>query len=249
MEMAPPYIHEYMLPKSRKDADVKKPWPVLYCHPHSRGPFIPFDDKERRRWEKAQTTLRKEEVERREAEEKKAQIDLVKRRAAMIPSSHRNGGDLRRTVSMNNLHKQQDIDADADESACASGFLASGQSAYVAASGNSVNITSTTGTTSTAGYSFGHELPQSLRTRMSREIVTSRKPSVIWRQGEDKENEAPEIMGPPSIIPEKRASTLRRSASTNSVRLPKRDETTKPGYCESCRQRFDDFKLVSLPGC
>jgi regulatory subunit for Cdc7p protein kinase len=29
------------------------------------------------------------------------------------------------------------------------------------------------------------------------------------------------------------------------MRLPKRDEGTKPGYCESCRVKFEDFQQVS----
>jgi len=45
-------------------------------------------------------------------------------------------------------------------------------------------------------------------------------------------------MGPPEKLPQ---PGLRKSKSTNTLRLPKRDEGSKPGYCESCRVKFDDF--------
>lgn len=32
----------------------------------------------------------------------------------------------------------------------------------------------------------------------------------------------------------------------NTVRLPVREESKKPGYCENCRMKFDDFSQVSL---
>jgi hypothetical protein len=51
-------------------------------------------------------------------------------------------------------------------------------------------------------------------------------------------------MGPPAGIPERPNGMLRKSRSTNTLRLPKREEGCKPGYCESCRTKFDDFKSV-----
>ena len=51
-------------------------------------------------------------------------------------------------------------------------------------------------------------------------------------------------MGPP-VLPE-RAHVLRKSKSTNTMRLPKREEGAKPGYCESCRVKFENFKDVRL---
>ncbi|KAG6369670.1 DBF zinc finger-domain-containing protein [Boletus reticuloceps] len=49
-------------------------------------------------------------------------------------------------------------------------------------------------------------------------------------------------MGPPDDIPNRPNALLRKSRSTNTLRLPKRDEGSKPGYCESCRVKFDDFE-------
>jgi len=142
---------------------------------------------------------------------------------------------------MNNLHRRgilpeviPDGDPDHLESANASGYLASG--GYIAASGNSVGITSTTGTTSTTtdGSLTKLQLPPGLRGRLQQEVVTSRR---FAGSGKSKEKGD---MGPPAEIPDRRG--LRKSRSTNTLRLPKRDEGSKPGYCESCRVRFEDFK-------
>jgi regulatory subunit for Cdc7p protein kinase len=105
-----------------------------------------------------------------------------------------------------------------------------------------VGITSTTGTTSTAGFSFkSSALPQSLRGRP--EVITSRKfPSATQAQTKNGD------MGPPTNLPERRPM-LKKSRSTNTMRLPKRDEGSKPGYCECCRQKFDDFTQVCILSC
>ncbi|KAG6891723.1 hypothetical protein C0992_006143 [Termitomyces sp. T32_za158] len=249
-ELATIAVHEYPQSKS-KDGVTQTPWPVLHCHPQSRGPFIVFDDKERRRWEKLQRAEREQKAERKKHTNKVQQAELQKRRAeANLYVKH--AGDLRRSVSMSNLHRRTayshvlndefmvDIDEDGEnlDSAVASGFLLSvaGTAGYMAASGNSVGITSTTETTSTAGYTSRLRLPPTFSGRM-KHIVTSRKfPSAAA----DKENEVPS-MGPPSIIPE-RKQLLRKSRSTNTLKLPKREEGSKPGYCESCRTKFNDFK-------
>ncbi|KAL0956061.1 hypothetical protein HGRIS_002230 [Hohenbuehelia grisea] len=238
--------HEYEIPKGR-NSQAKPPWPVLHCHPLARGPFIEFDEKERRRWER---------LRRADADKAKAKEDRRARaiRAQMLrprPEAHlqaTNAGDLRRCASMNNIRRRASlpydamgnpncVDLDADEydneSACASGYLASGNTAgYMAASGNSVGITSTTGTTSTSGLTLDSiRMPAALRGRQ--QVTTSRRFSV----GGDGKS----AMGPPEAIP-KRAAMLRKSRSTNTMRLPKREEGVKPGYCESCRVKFEDFK-------
>ncbi|KAG6878527.1 hypothetical protein C0993_004425 [Termitomyces sp. T159_Od127] len=252
-ELATIAVHEYPQPKV-KDGVAQTPWPVLHCHPQSRGPFIVFDDKERRRWEKLQKAEREQKAECKKYTNKVQQAEVQKRRAEASLYVKR-AGDLRRSVSMNNLHRRTtythvlndefmvDVDEDGEnlDSAVASGFLLSvtGTAGYMAASGNSVGITSTTGTTSTAGYTSRSQLPSTFSGRM-KHIVTSRKfPSAAV----DKENKVPS-MGPPSIIPE-RQPLLRKSRSTNTLKLPKREEGSKPGYCESCRTKFNDFKEVS----
>ncbi|KAG6864876.1 hypothetical protein C0991_006643 [Blastosporella zonata] len=252
-ELATIAAHEYPIPKVREGV-AQTPWPVLHCHPQSRGPFIPFDEKEKRRWEKLQKAEREQKAEGKEYTSRIQQAEIMKRKAEANLHAKRTG-DLRRSASMNNLHRRATfphtpnddhlVEPDGDDenmdSAIVSGFLVSGTAGYMAASGNSVGITSTTGTTSTAGYIPRSQLPSGLSTRM-KHIVTSRKfPSAAA----DKENKAPS-MGPPSVIPE-RQQLLRKSRSTNTLKLPKREEGSKPGYCESCRMKFDDFKDVTTP--
>ncbi|KAG1735089.1 Dfp1/Him1, central region-domain-containing protein [Suillus paluster] len=243
-------IHALEYPIQRGcDGKEQPAYPVLYCDPRSRGPFVKFDERERRRWEKAQKAERENENERAE----KVARALKRKRQAEVQMLSRKTGDLRRSVSMNNLHRQavdatmeEYVDLDGDyadgdtrESATASGYLAStGVGSYVAASGNSVGITSTRGTTSNASGAFRTlELPASLRCRIQQQVVTSRKaPNTTHTLGRKAGG-----MGPPLTIPDRPNGPLRKSRSTNTLRLPKRDEGSKPGYCESCRVKFDDF--------
>lgn len=248
-ELATIAAHEYPVVK---DKNAKTPWPGLYCHPNSRNPFAPFDDREKRRWERMQKAEEVEETER--ARRKKSQIRQFEALKRKVESKNHVNKicDLRRSVSLNNLHRQLSqsngphcIDLDADDSidsANASGYQASGAGmGYMAASGNSVGITSTTGTTSTSGHSLRNvPLATSIAERMKQQITTSRK-FPIKAVPEVKAS----IMGPPSKVPTKQ-QVLKRSKSTNTLRLSKREEGVKPGYCESCRLKFSDFSTVCL---
>lgn len=241
--------HEYPLYKEREGE--KPPWPILYCHPHARGPFIPFDDREKRRWERLQHAERKDNEERRTRYEAILKKHLTEKQ----PDLHRlvpirKGGDLRRSASMNNMRHangfenptlEQDGEGDTIESANPSGYLGSGFTGYVAASGNSVGITSTTGTTSTANYTSRNlQVPSNLSGRMRLEVVMRKQPQEKLLRAK--------TMAPPVDIPS-RALVLRKSKSTNTLKLPKREEGSKPGYCESCRQKFEDFKEVLCRLC
>lgn len=239
-ELATIAAHEYPAPK--KADDDKTPWPTLYCHPQARGPFVRFDEREKRRWERLQQAEKKEKEERRLRREtllKKLPLD---NEMHMRPLA-RKAGDLRRSVSLNNMANidpfaYHDGDGDVIDSANASGYLASGLMGYTAASGNSVNITSTTGTTSTSNYaSRALQIPCNLTSRMRMEVVMRKQPQEKLTQTNP--------MGPPADVPQ-RSMVLKKSKSTNTLKLPKREEGSKPGYCESCRQKFDDFKEVSF---
>jgi regulatory subunit for Cdc7p protein kinase len=257
-ELATIAAQEYPIPKGREAGKV--PWPVLHCHPHSRGPFIAFDEREKKRWEKMQRAEGEKESEREERRIKMMRAEEVKRRAEA--HLHTRNGDLRRSVSMNNLHRRVtqldsvfrgarmvDLDDTCDnpDSANASGYLASGTGGgHIAASGNSVGITSTTGTTSTAGQSLRSlQLPAALRGRIQHQVVTSRKFSSVAADKAQGNQRVAGKMGPPVKIPE-RPQMLRKSRSTNTLKLPRREEGSKPGYCESCRTKFDDFQAVGF---
>jgi len=233
-ELATIAAQEYAVPRgySPDQADMKVPWPVPYCHPRARGPFVMFDDKERRRWEKSQREKEKDQEDRDREQKQRMQVML---RKAQTTSTH----DLRRSVSLSNLHRHaEDLARDAvdqPDSACASGFMPSG---YIAASGNSLVITSTTGTTSTSGYPQ-RSVPG---LRSQREVITSRKAFTAASTKTHDDDNSNAKMGPPTALPRR---LLKKSKSTTTMRLPKQEEASKPGYCESCRVRFEDFRVVS----
>jgi regulatory subunit for Cdc7p protein kinase len=259
-ELATISAHEYPVAKGR-EGTAKPPWPILHCHPCARGPFIAYDEREKKRWEKTQKVEADQRQERKERSNSIKPAESVNRRTEKNMLS-RKTGDLRRSASMNNLrrratlpaactHEDGLIDLDKDGDFCAStnpsGFLASGVGGgYMAASGNSVGITSTTGTTSNAGYALRTvKLPAASSGRIKQEVVTSRKFPVAAAGKEDRVA----LMAPPTVVPEKQLM-LKKSRSTNTLKLPKREEGSKPGYCESCRVKFDDFNdvcIVHLP--
>ncbi|KAH9040041.1 Dfp1/Him1, central region-domain-containing protein [Lactarius pseudohatsudake] len=252
-ELATIHASEYPIKKGR-DGKESGDWPILYCHPRARGPFIEFDRNEARRAERAERQERAREQERIQRATRLREQE-VQRKIRADRLQAKKAGDLRRSVSMVNLHRRLpvgednrtaqdlvDLDAEAGdtfESANASGYLASG---YMAASGNSMTITSTTGTTSTSGLSVRGtlQMPHALRERLQQQILMSRKVGLGINMGQKENDGNNGEMGPPSAIPERKI--LRKSKSTNTMKLPKREETTKPGYCECCRMKFDDFQ-------
>lgn len=249
--------HEY--PPIKKDVEndalAKKPWPVLHCHPNARNPFIPYDEKEKRRYLKQKAADEEQENDDEDRRQRK-RIDFITKRK-LAAKQAQGGHDLRRTASVNNIRRRYshpvagqhggaeriDLEDDLEEEeridvANASGCTASNTGAYIAASGNSVGITSNTGTTSTS-QAFSGVRPAMAMDRFGRHVVTNLKV-----RPRDKENQAPAgTMGPPSQLPIKQ-HLIKRSKSTNTLRLPKREEGAKPGYCESCHARFDDFSQV-----
>jgi regulatory subunit for Cdc7p protein kinase len=243
-EVATIAAHEYTPAKDKQ----KVPWPVLHCHPHARGPFIAFDEKEKQRWERQQQKKLEEQANP-PVEQKvttRPRRNTLARPRIALGDGH---GDLRRSVSLNNLRKkgqsppealEQDVEGDVFDSANASGFLISG-AAYMAASGNSVGITSTTGTTSTAGGLRRGQLPFAMDTAIKRQILTSKKVTAPSRP----EGRRLGAMDPPATLPTKNGFSNLKKAKSMNFKPPKREEGMKPGYCESCRQKFDDFKTVS----
>ncbi|KAF8629179.1 hypothetical protein AX17_005764 [Amanita inopinata Kibby_2008] len=249
-ELATIAAHEYEIPKNR-DASVKTPWPILHCHPCARGPFIPFDDKEKRRWEKQQQAEREKKVEQEENRDKILRMQAMRRKTE-IQVHTKKTCDLRRSASLGNLHRRTSYPLPGPQETClpdgellesnnASGYLASGAGmTYVAASGNSVSVASTTGTTSAASYTLRNaQLPSVLSGRIRQQVLTSRRASMTTERSLNGAKDG--SMGPPKRVPD-RQPILRKCKSTNTLRLPRREEGSKPGYCESCRIKFDEFR-------
>ncbi|KAG8970024.1 hypothetical protein FRC03_011823 [Tulasnella sp. 419] len=170
------------------------------------------------------------------------------------------GPDLRRAVSMHNLGRKtaQSTSTRCQELSTKPTDMASKPSmasqAYIAASGNSANITSNTGsTTSTAGLPTNSiallhassKLASGIR--LHQQVLTSRtfgvgKNNTSNNNGDDilLDDEDDGRQGQENDPPA-RPHLLRKSKSTNTIRLPPREENKKPGYCENCRYKFDDF--------
>jgi regulatory subunit for Cdc7p protein kinase len=173
---------------------AKPGWPVCHAHPDARGPFCEPPKGDKRE----------------RGRERERDPTVVR--------------DLRRTASLSQMRTkrrattggepepegvEEDLDADHAE--------------YIAASGNSVAITSNVAsTTSTAVTAPG--IP--------------RIRSTLRFQALAKGAGGASVMPPPRVI--------RKAKSTNTlaVRLPVREERRKPGYCENCRARFEDFDEV-----
>ncbi|KAG8988553.1 hypothetical protein FRB94_001900 [Tulasnella sp. JGI-2019a] len=123
--------------------------------------------------------------------------------------------------------------------ASASGPYAASQggngNAYIAASGNSAiissNIASTTSAAPTSKLLGGNGLPGAIGKRLHQEVLTKRTFGKA-------------TAGPSTStadVAQAKPQFLKKSKSTNTLRLPPREETKKPGYCENCRYKFDDF--------
>lgn len=237
---------EYPATKSG-DGKEKANWPILYCDPRARGPFVEYNEKQEKRREK---------LERQEKEQEEKRMAEIK--AKKLRLKQKKGPDLRRSVSMNNLHREankaldavegEDFDDPLNIGNIASGYFDSTAGNYIAASGNSVGLTSTNGTTSTVGGSSTRlvtaypGLPPALRGRLQREVITSRRVSSLGadRLGNTSKPGSSTAMLPPEV------PVLKKSKSLNTFRPPRRDEKSKPGYCESCHQKFSDFDTVGF---
>ncbi|KAG8956155.1 hypothetical protein FRC04_004230 [Tulasnella sp. 424] len=125
--------------------------------------------------------------------------------------------------------------------------LASGlpSQGYVAASGNSAILTSNiASTTSTTGLVRGEADIIPGRKALHRQVVMNRtfgRQQTVVADGKDNDVALIEADSKAKDHAVVRPHVLRKSKSTNTMRLPPREETKKPGYCENCRAKFEDF--------
>jgi regulatory subunit for Cdc7p protein kinase len=133
---------------------------------------------------------------------------------------------------------------------------------YNAASGNSVAITSHVNSTTSYAYGAGCDLgpgARQLEKRLHQQVLTraAAAGSVCVSGG----GSAVATTRKSSVSTMQSQRVLRRAKSTNALRarglgprgsgakarLPSREEVKKPGYCENCRVRFEDFNKVCVP--
>lgn len=130
---------------------------------------------------------------------------------------------------------------------------------YNAASGNSVTITSHVNSTTSYAYGVGHDLgpgARQLEKRLHQQVLTrAAAAGSVSASGGGPVTTATRKSSMSTTQPQ---HALRRAKSTNALRarglssrasgakarLPSREEVKKPGYCENCRVRFDDFNKV-----
>lgn len=175
---------------------AKPGWPVCYAHPDARGPFEPPKPDRKERG--------------RERERDPTVVSQLRRTASLSQVRGK-----RRATMGDQPENEQEFEEDPDAD----------QPYYIAASGNSVAITSNVGTTSTAVTGPG------VRTTLRFKALSKGTSAGT------------SVMAPPRMI--------RKAKSTNTlaVKLPAREEKKKPGYCENCRSRFEDFDQVRLNEC
>ncbi|KAF8504235.1 Dfp1/Him1, central region-domain-containing protein [Hysterangium stoloniferum] len=229
-ELAPIAIMEYSAPA--RNSDKAPAYPVLYMDSRARSPFVKYDDKEARRQEKLEASEKLKDAEKAQHRVKikellKAQREEVRK---LNKTLKRRASMSQLTVKTVNRLSPHDFPDEASHSGggfnqlVASGYGPSttglGGNAYLAASANSVTITSTTTTSFARTIGGTARLPPNLRERLGHQVVMSRRLEA------NKENNEPR---------------LRKAKSTTTMRLPAREETKKPGYCEACRVKFEDF--------
>lgn len=246
-ELAPIAIMEYAGSSRATGADKTPSYPVLYMDPRARSPYTKFDEKEVKRLEKAELNDRIRELER---ETHRAKVKALLKQQHLEAQKVRKQTSRRR-ASMSNLEIGRGLVLGTDDGGASGGTtvsnslltggnneqIASGygpsttgipQNAYLAASGNSVAITSTTTTSLAKSLAIGTtRLPANLRQQLGRQVLMNKR------------TETKEKIGPFE-------QRLRKAKSTTTMRLPAREESKKPGYCEACRVKFEDFGDVCI---
>ncbi|GAA5913039.1 protein serine/threonine kinase activating protein DBF4 [Sporobolomyces salmoneus] len=146
--------------------------------------------------------------------------------------------NLRRAISLQNVPRAADTLQDSNNSKHAAPGGIHRRDSYIAASGNSQIITSNTGTSTRSGAAMQSGTGKGSVIDKRLAVLANRTVSVSLGGGgggaaasSKKENEA----------------KLRRSVSVDSTMTMKKlmkpkAEEKKPGYCENCRIKYDDFK-------
>ncbi|EJU04005.1 hypothetical protein DACRYDRAFT_105076 [Dacryopinax primogenitus] len=211
-EHCPIMIKQYDRPAKGERA----PWPCLYADKNASGPFSPGYE---------ESTSEEKPLARLSPEISAVPPPVA---TSLLPPAQiqksKKSADLRRVLSMNNVKRLAGQHAIPDASIAVQASH-DRPGAYMAASGNSVSVTSAvaTSTRSASGTTLpgglGHAAAnKQLQDRLRQQVLTNRLAAAT--------NGAP---------------ALRKSKSTNTLKLPMREETKKPGYCENCRIKFADF--------
>ena len=204
--------------------DEDPPWPTLYNEGEGRCPFSRTDAHARRR---------------------------------LLPTANPHQS-LRRSVSLNQMRRSQQ-----SQDPGGGGLRVHTHQDYPLASGNSVQITSNVGSTTSAqvdGFAnLGRAGLDPRLAQLARKTLTAPMLSTAQRTKSAPEEVAQSNARQTKLAPLReflamRANTradnlvtngIRRSASTNDATRTLADKEKKPGYCENCRIKYEDFAEVS----
>lgn len=218
-EHRPIVTKEYERPRKREDPS----WPVLWGGVESRTAFYHYEGPPVVYEAKRSFTSLFEPPKIQEGESQSQQ--LLKNKP--INFSTAAPGNVRRSLSMSQIQKNSKNPS--------LPFVPEGginlNDKYIAASGNSQIITSNvaSGTSNQSGAVRG--INHDRATMCNRRLAALKRLSVPMGGGG----------GAPGKL--KRSASL--DAGLNAKAPPARDEPKKPGYCENCRIKYEDFKMVS----
>lgn len=240
-EHRPIVIQEYNKPRKGEDAS----WPILHGGIEGRSAFYKYEGPPIMYQPRAKPdTLPKrpslapsaKTVDGSQSTKLMAGFSTTAARAVGAPN-------LRRAISLQNVPHAGvatvDDVAPGDSKHAAPGGIRRRDS-YIAASGNSQIITSNTGTSTRSGAAMqpgtgkGSVIDKRLAVLANRTVSVSMGGSAASTKKDATVDKAL-----------KRAMSVDsqlRHASKNAVRP--REEPKKPGYCENCRIKYDDFKTV-----
>lgn len=224
LQHRPIVIKEYDRPRKGHDPD----WPILYGGCEGRGGFYHY-----------RGTIK--------YERKVKPLPIVNAAAAAVETSNGHAfaaaravgnniapPNLRRALSMQTINQKVD--------SIRGGLIGKGE--YIAASGNSQIITSTTATSTRSGAPnrLGHNATIDKRLAFLNQRTVPAMGSSLGLNGSKMlKNMLNDI---------EKEGKLKRSASVdaglNMKVPPPRQIVKKPGYCENCRIKYDDFTQVSF---
>lgn len=221
-EHRPIAAREYTRPRRSEDPE----WPVLWGGIEGRGAFYHHRGKIRYESRLPPPAPRAEQ---------QANVAGVSR-APIGPNGHALAAaravapaapDLRRSLSLQAVNRARQADSSA----------ATGKQSYIAASGNSQIITSTNLTSARSGAvravaGGSGALVDKRVAQLSNRTVSSMAGS--------------KLKGSEVLAPGKLKRSVSVDAGLNARAPPPREEPKKPGYCENCRLKYDDFKDVSV---
>ncbi|GAA6005524.1 hypothetical protein JCM11491_003672 [Sporobolomyces phaffii] len=238
-EHRPIVIQEYDKPRKHEDPS----WPILYGGVEGRSGFYKYEGPPIKYQARLPDPLPKRPSLAPSAQTTDA-TTATKLMAGFSTTAARAVGapNLRRAISLQNVPRAgaatTHVDAPEDSKHAAPGGIHRRDS-YIAASGNSQIITSNTGTSTRSGAAMqpgtgkGAAIDKRLAVLANRTVSVSMGGSGAAAAKKD---------------PFATATALKRNMSVGSDMknvkrfVPARDEPKKPGYCENCRIKYDDFK-------